>query len=57
MLLTPVGIDIAQSVFQFHHVDENTGKTVNKAIKRAGFLQYFANRSPCLIGMEACGWR
>lgn len=55
MLLTPVGIDIAKLVFQVHHLDENTGKTVSKAIKRAGFLQYFANRSPCLIGMEACG--
>ncbi|MDR5806540.1 IS110 family transposase [Caballeronia sp. LZ001] len=55
MLLTPVGIDIAKSVFQVHHVDESTGKTVSKTIKSAGFLQYFANRSPCLIGMEACG--
>jgi transposase len=55
MLLTPVGIDIAKSVFQVHHVDENTGQTVSKAIKRAGFLQYFSNRGPCLIGMEACG--
>ncbi len=24
MLLTPVGIDIAKSVFQVHHVDEST---------------------------------
>lgn len=54
-MLTPVGIDIAKSVFQGHHGDESTGKTVSKAIKRADFLQYFANRSPCLIGMEACG--
>lgn len=55
MQLTPVGIDIAKSVFQVHHVDMETGEIVNKAIKRAGFLEYFANRTPCLIGMEACG--
>lgn len=55
MQLTPVGVDIAKSVFQAHHVDMETGEIVNKAIKRAGFLEYFANRAPCLIGMEACG--
>jgi transposase len=55
MSLMPVGIDIAKSVFQVHHVDDETGEIVNKPIKRAKFLQYFANRAPCLIGMEACG--
>jgi transposase len=55
MKLTPVGVDIAKSVFQVHHVNLETGEIVNKAIKRAGFLEYFANRAPCLIGMEACG--
>lgn len=55
MQLTPVGVDIAKSVFQVYHVDPLTGEIVNKAIKRAGFLEYFANRTPCLIGMEACG--
>jgi transposase len=55
MLLMPVGIDIAKSLFQVHYVDPATGEIVNKPIKRAAFLTYFANRSPCLIGMEACG--
>lgn len=40
---------------QVHYVDEETGEVVNKPIKRAQFLEYFANRAPCLIGMEACG--
>jgi transposase len=53
--LTPVGIDIAKSVFQVHFVDQETGEIVNKPIKRAKFLEHFANRAPCLIGMEACG--
>ena len=55
MPLTPVGIDIAKSVFQVYYVDPETGEIVNKPIKRAKFLEYFANRAPCLIGMEACG--
>jgi transposase len=38
-----------------HYVDQETGEIVNKPIKRAKFLAHFANRTPCLIGMEACG--
>jgi len=36
-------------------MDEATGKIVNRQIKRAKFLEFFVNRNPCLIGMEACG--
>jgi transposase len=50
-----VGVDIAKSVFQVHYIDQATGEIVNKQIKRAKFLEHFANRAPCLIGMEACG--
>jgi len=49
-----VGVDIAKSVFQVHYVDPETAEIVNKPIKRAKFLEHFANRAPCLIGMEAC---
>jgi transposase len=52
---TVVGIDIAKRVFQLHWIEAETGEIVNKQIKRAGFLAHFANRAPCLIGMEACG--
>jgi transposase len=55
MTLTPVGIDIAKNVMQLHYVDQDTGEIVNKPVKRAQLLEYFANRTPCLIGMEACG--
>ncbi|VFR23847.1 Mobile element protein [plant metagenome] len=51
----PVGVDIAKSIIQVHYVDEETGEVVNKAIKRAKFLEFFANRTPCLVGMEASG--
>ncbi|RQQ42976.1 IS110 family transposase [Burkholderia stagnalis] len=55
MNATPVGIDIAKSVFQVHYVDQETGEILNRPIKRAKFLEHFANRARCLIGMEACG--
>uniref|UniRef100_UPI0016418994 IS110 family transposase n=1 Tax=Burkholderia gladioli TaxID=28095 RepID=UPI0016418994 len=50
-----VGVDIAKNVFQVHYVDRETGEIVNKPIKRAKFLEFFANRTACVIGMEACG--
>ena len=55
MKLTPVGIDIAKMVFQVHYVDEATGEIVNRPVKRAQLLEHFANRSSCVVGMEACG--
>ncbi|MDQ0625872.1 transposase [Paraburkholderia graminis] len=55
MTLTPVGIDIAKNVMQLHYVDQETGEIVNKPVKRGQLLEHFANRGPCLIGMEACG--
>ncbi|QCP54401.1 IS110 family transposase [Trinickia violacea] len=55
MKLMPVGIDIAKNVFQVHYIDQETGEIVNKPIKRAQFLEHFANHARCLIGMEACG--
>ena len=55
MTHTIVGVDIAKSVMQIHWVDPETGEVVNRPLKRAAFLEYFANRSPCLVGMESCG--
>lgn len=53
--LQVVGLDIAKQVFQQHTVDMCTGEIVNVQLKRAKVLQYFANKPPCLIAMEACG--
>ncbi|MGF6532643.1 transposase [Paraburkholderia sp. GAS206C] len=54
MTHTAVGVDIAKYVFQLHWVEPETGEIVRKQIKRAAFLEHFSNRTPCLIGMEAC---
>lgn len=50
-----IGVDLAKQVFQVHWVDADTGEVRNKQIKRAKFLEHFANLPPSLIGMEACG--
>jgi transposase len=50
-----VGVDIAKRVFQLHWVEHETGEIVSLQLKRERFLEHFANRSHCLIGMEACG--
>jgi transposase len=52
---TAVGVDVAKNVFQVYTVEKATGEVFNKPIRRAQFLQWFANREPCLVGMEACG--
>jgi transposase len=52
---TVVGVDVAKQVFQVHLVDQETGEVIRKQLKRVKFLEFFANLTPCLIGMEACG--
>ena len=52
---TVVGVDIAKRVFQLHWVDTETGEIMKLRLARRKFLEHFANRRPCLIGMEACG--
>ena len=49
-----VGLDIAKSVFQLHTVDMGSGEVINIQLKRAKVLEYFANRQPSLIAIEAC---
>jgi transposase len=50
-----VGVDIAKRVFQLHWVEPETGEIVSLQLKREKFLEHFANRASCVIGMEACG--
>ncbi|MFA0054300.1 IS110 family RNA-guided transposase [Vibrio echinoideorum] len=54
MTVTTVGIDLAKNIFQIHGVDQH-GKTIlKKKLKRDQLFTFFANKEPCLIGMEAC---
>ena len=51
---TVVDVDTAKRVFQLHWVDPATGEMVDLRLSRAKFLEHFANRAACVIGMEAC---
>ncbi|WP_435526430.1 IS110 family transposase [Ideonella oryzae] len=55
MELNVVAIDIAKKVFQLHWVDAETGSIERLKLKRAQVIQWFANRVPSLVLMEACG--
>jgi transposase len=49
-----IGLDLAKSWFQVHGADEHGRPVLCKKLARAKLLAFFANLSPCLIGMEAC---
>lgn len=55
MKLTTIGLDLAKAVFQVHGADDRGRAVLKKQIKRAQVLAFFANLTPCRIGMEACG--
>ncbi len=50
-----VGIDVAKNVFQVHGVDEDGKVVLRKQLRRSQVMEFFAQRPPCLVGMEACG--
>jgi transposase len=54
MDVTTVGIDLAKQVFQVHGVGNRGTVLIRKQLKRGEVTKFFANLSPCLVGMEAC---
>lgn len=55
MKVTAIGIDLAKNVFQVHGVDEHGKVVLRKQLRRSQVVAFFAQRIPCLVGMEACG--
>jgi len=49
-----IGLDIAKHIFYLHGVDASGKTTLRKKLPRHELLAFFAQRSPCLIAMEAC---
>jgi transposase len=54
MNIKRIGIDLAKQVFQVHGVAQQENPVLRKQLRRNQVLAYFANLSPCLVGMEAC---
>ncbi|WP_123101393.1 IS110 family transposase [Acidithiobacillus sulfuriphilus] len=55
MQITTYGLDLAKRVMQLHWVDMETGEIHRKQLRREALLEFFANRQPGLVAMEACG--
>ena len=54
MKVTRIGIGLAKQVFQVHGVDGHDKVVIRKQLTRAKMRGFFAQLSPCLIGIEAC---
>jgi len=49
-----IGLDIAKKVFQVHGIDGAGAILVQRSLRRAQVLGWFAAQPACLIGLEAC---
>jgi transposase len=54
MKITTVGIDLAKNVFGIHGANEKGRVVVRKVLSRRRMLEFLANLTKCLLGMEAC---
>ena len=52
---TVIGMDIAKNVFQLHTVKPETGEIHRIKLRRDEVLPFFAQSSPTLVAIEACG--
>ncbi len=50
-----IGLDIAKSVFPVHGVDAEGGVVIRQRLSRARMITFFTKKTPCVVGIEACG--
>jgi len=55
MTVPTIGLDIAKPVFQVQGVDKQGKVALRRRLRREQVAPFFANLSPCLVGLEACG--
>ena len=53
--VTTIGLDIAKRVFHVIGNDAQGRERTKKVLRRHQVLAWFANHTPCLVGIEACG--
>lgn len=53
-IATTIGIDLAKNTFQVHGVDARGRVVLRRTLQREQISVFFANLSPCLVGMESC---
>lgn len=50
-----IGMDTSKHIFQLHGVDASERVVLRKRLGRQAMLAFFANLSPTVVGIEACG--
>ena len=50
-----IGMDTSKHFFQLHGVDATERPVLRRKLRRNEVLTFFAQQSPTVIGMEACG--
>lgn len=50
-----LGVDLAKDVFQLHGTDARGNRVLTKRLSRGKLVEYMANTTRCLVGIEACG--
>jgi transposase len=54
MKITTIGLDLAKSVFHVVCFDEKHQEVTKRMLRRGQVREYFAQREPCRVAMEAC---
>jgi len=54
MKITTIGLDLAKSVFHVVCFDERHQEVSKRMLRRGQVREYFAQREPCRVAMEAC---
>jgi transposase len=54
MKISTVGFDLAKNVFHAVCFDEHSKEVKKRMLQRKQVRQFFAQLSPCKVGMEAC---
>ena len=52
--VSTIGLDLAKHVFQVHGVDDQGDVVVRKQLRRGAVVKFFAELTPCTVGIEAC---
>ena len=53
MEIARIGLDLAKNIFEVHGVDAQDKAVLKKTLRREAVTPFFANLSPCIVGMEA----
>src|SRR5213076_896986 len=53
--ISTIVLDLAKNVFQVHGVDRSGAVVLRRQLRRGAVEKFFAQLSPCTVGVEACG--